>query len=49
VQGLCTLRHALRTFRVDHMRDVEDVRSKRKIGNPAMFFAAFAEPRRINA
>lgn len=43
VQGFCTLRQALRTFRVDHMRAVEDVRGKRKISNPAAFFFHFAE------
>lgn len=43
VQGFCTLREALRTFRVDRMREVEDVRAKRKILRPLEFFGSFAE------
>lgn len=43
VQGFCTLREALRTFRVDRMREVEDVRAKRKILKPLEFFDSFAE------
>jgi hypothetical protein len=43
VQGFCTLREALRTFRVDRMREVEDVRAMRKILKPLEFFDSFAE------
>jgi hypothetical protein len=43
VQGFCTLREALRTFRVDQMTDVEEARTKRKIADPIAYFAHYAD------
>lgn len=43
VQGFCTLREALRTFRVDQMTDVEEVRTKHKISDPVAYFAHYAD------
>lgn len=43
VQGFCTLREALRTFRVDQMTDVEEIRSGRNIINPLEYFERYAD------
>lgn len=43
IQGFCTLREALRTFRVDQMTDVEEMRTKRKIPNPPEYFSRYAD------
>jgi hypothetical protein len=43
IQGFCTLREALRTFRVDQMTNVEEVRTKRKIVDPIEYFAEYAD------
>jgi hypothetical protein len=41
VQGYCTTREALRTFRVDHMRAVKEVRTKRDVADPLHYFSRF--------
>lgn len=43
VQGVCTLRHALRTFRAERMSDLIEVRSGRNIENPQDYFGHFAD------
>jgi hypothetical protein len=43
VQGYCTLREALRTFRPDRMSAVEEVRTRRPIEDPVSYFARFAD------
>lgn len=43
VQGYCTLREALRTFRSDRMSAVEEVRTRRAIDDPVSYFARFAD------
>ena len=43
VQGFCTLRKALRTFRIDQMTDVEEMRTERRIAKPLEYFARFAD------
>ncbi len=43
VRGYCTLRQALRTFRVENMTDVEETRTGREIANPIDYFQHFAD------
>jgi hypothetical protein len=43
VQGYCTLRRELRTFRVDRMSDAEEVRTGQKIVDPIAYFESFAD------
>jgi hypothetical protein len=43
IQGYCTLREALRTFRIDQMTNVEEVRTKRRIADPLQYFARYAD------
>jgi hypothetical protein len=43
VQGFCTLRKALRTFRIDQMTNVEEMRTERRIPNPLEYFARYAD------
>src|SRR5436305_15121104 len=43
VRGFCTIREALRTFRVDRMVDLEEVRSSRKIKDPHSYFEMYAD------
>lgn len=42
VRGFCTIREALRTFRVDRMVELEEVRSDKKIGDPFAYFETYA-------
>jgi hypothetical protein len=46
VRGYCPLREALRTFRVDRMSDLSEVRGQRQIpvAEIESYFAAFADP-----
>jgi hypothetical protein len=43
LQGYCVMRKALRTFRLDRMTDVIEVRNKRVIRDPAAYFEHFVE------
>jgi tellurite resistance protein len=43
IRGFCTIREALRTFRVDRMAELEEVRSGRKIGDPHDYFEIYAD------
>jgi hypothetical protein len=46
VRGYCPQYEALRTFRIDRMRDLEEVRSGRSITDCAGYFASYAAERR---
>ena len=43
VRGYCTLREALRTFRVDRMIDAVEVRTKKPIDDPVAYFEHYAD------
>lgn len=43
VRGQCTVRNALRTFRIDRMTDVFEVRSRRKVGDLKGYFRGYAK------
>jgi len=44
IRGKCTMREALRTFRIDRMTDVFEVRSRRKVGDLKSYFRSYALP-----
>lgn len=47
VRGFCTAQKALRTFRTDRMRSLEEVRTKITIDDPTAYFSKFAEHEQV--
>jgi hypothetical protein len=45
VRGYCTLGNEIRTFRVDRMSEIYEIRSNRPIENPDVFFRNLSRPK----